>query len=219
VICNSFPRGGIPRVFTGYEDFTTTVEELRSLGECPDYTYLWWDVRPHPRLGTLEIRALDTQSSLRDLTGLVALVHCLAAHEATSGSPRGSSPETLRELSFRAVRDGLDARLLFDGRLRPAREVARHAVALAGAYAADLGCWDELMLVHRILQDGSGAQRQRRAYAAGGMSPMLRRLADETAAAPSAALPRCTQTPTVASRERIVSLLEPATEGVRCSIR
>jgi gamma-glutamyl:cysteine ligase YbdK (ATP-grasp superfamily) len=70
--------------------------------------------------------------------------------------------------------------LLLDGRLVPARELAYHAVGLAGAYAADLGCWDELMLLHRLIQDGNGAERQRRAERDGGLRLVLRRLADQT---------------------------------------
>ncbi len=182
VICNSFPRAGVPREFEDYADFAMTVEDLRALGECPDYSFLWWDVRPHPRLGTLEIRVLDAQSSLEDLAGLVALVHCLAVHEATSRPHRGPSPEVLRELTFRAARDGLDAQLLHDGALRPARELACHAIALAAAYASDVGCWDELMLVHRLLERGNGAERQRRHERAGGLGLAVQRLADETAA-------------------------------------
>jgi glutamate---cysteine ligase / carboxylate-amine ligase len=180
VICDSFPRSGTPREFADYEDYAATVEELQALGECPDYSFLWWDVRPHPRLGTLEIRALDAQSSLYDLAGLVALIHCLAVHAASAPARRGPSPEVLRELNFRATRDGLDARLPLDGRLRPAREIAWHAVALAGAYAADLGCWDELLLLHRLLEDGNGADRQRRNAREGGIQLLLRRLAEET---------------------------------------
>jgi carboxylate-amine ligase len=181
VICNSFPRAGIPREFENYADFAMTVEDLRALGECPDYSFLWWDVRPHPRLGTLEIRILDAQSSLQDLAGLVSLVHCLAVHEATSRPHRGPSSEVLRELSFRAARDGLDAQLLHADGLLPARELACHAVALAGCYAADLGCWEQLMLVHRLLERGNGAERQRRHERSGGLGLVLRRLADETA--------------------------------------
>jgi glutamate---cysteine ligase / carboxylate-amine ligase len=180
VICNSFPRAGTPRSFADYSDFALTVEQLSALGECSDYSYLWWDVRPHPRLGTLEIRALDAQSSMTDLAGLVALVHCLAVHEATAPPAPPESPEVLRELSFRACRDGLDARLVLDGSLRPAREVAHHAIGLAGAYAADLGCWDELMSLHALIEAGNGAIRQRRREREGGMRLLLRGLADET---------------------------------------
>jgi glutamate---cysteine ligase / carboxylate-amine ligase len=184
VICNSFPRAGIPRAFADYSDFAMTVEQMRALGECSDYSFLWWDVRPHPRLGTLEIRALDAQSSLGDLAGLVALVHCLAAHEATKPPVRDESAEVLRELSFRACRDGLQARLLLDGTLRPVREVACHAIELASAYAADLGCWDELMSLHDLLEAGNGAIRQRRHEREGGLRLLLRRLADETLGTP-----------------------------------
>ncbi|MDA0182087.1 YbdK family carboxylate-amine ligase [Solirubrobacter phytolaccae] len=181
VICNSLPRSGIPRAFADYADYAATVEDLRALGECPDDSYLWWDLRPHPRLGTLEIRALDAQSSLEDLVALVALVHCLAVHEASSPPSRVPGPEVLRELSFRATRDGLDAKLALDGSLRPVREVAYNAVGIASAYAADLGCWEELMLVHRLLERGNGAARQRMNAQEGGLELMLRRLANETA--------------------------------------
>ena len=157
------------------------MEELCALGECPDDSYLWWDLRPHPRLGTLEIRVLDAQSSLEDLVALVALIHCLAVHEASAPPRRVPGPEALRELSFLATRDGLDAKLLLNGSLRPVREVAHHAVGIAGAYAADLGCWEELMLVHRLIERGNGAARQRPTRELGGMGLMLRRLADETA--------------------------------------
>src|SRR4051794_3718007 len=184
VICNSFPRAGIPRAFADYSDFALTVAEMGALGECSDYSYLWWDVRPHPRLGTLEIRALDAQSSLDDLAGLVALVHCLAVHEATTPAARGQSGEVLRELSFRACRDGLDARLVLDGMLRPVREVAYHAIELASAYAADLGCWDALMSLHDLIEAGNGAIRQRRDEREGGLRLLLRRLADETLGMP-----------------------------------
>jgi carboxylate-amine ligase len=187
VICNSFPRSGIPRAFADYDDFASTVEELCGLGECPDYSFLWWDVRPHPRLGTLEIRVLDAQSSLEDLAGLVALIHCLAVHEAGAPPQPAPGPEALRELSFRAARDGLDARLALEGRPLPVRVIARHAIAVAAAYAGDLGCWDELMRLHRMLEMGNGAQRQRRDGRQGGMRLVLRRLADETAGRPTTA--------------------------------
>jgi carboxylate-amine ligase len=184
VICNSLPRSGVPRAFDDYADYAATVAELRALGECPDDSYLWWDLRPHPRLGTVEIRALDAQSSLDDLVALVALIHCLAVHEASTPR-RGRQPgaEALRELSFRATRDGLNARLMLDGALRPVREVAFHALGIASAYAADLGCWDELMLVHQLLERGNGDARQRANAHEGGIELMLQRLADETVSA------------------------------------
>jgi glutamate---cysteine ligase / carboxylate-amine ligase len=180
VITNSFPRSGIPRCFDGYGDFEQTVNELRVLGDCPDYSLIWWDVRPHPRLGTLEIRALDAQSSHEDVAALVALAHCLAVHEA--GSPPGPplSPEALRAMSFAATRDGLDARVPFDGAMVPARNAAVLALTLVGHEAVDLGCWDELTAVRRILERGNGADRQRAAAAREGLSGVLEFLVADT---------------------------------------
>ena len=70
--------------------------------------------------------------------------------------------------------------MLFRSDLRPAREVACHAIEIASAYAADLGCWDELTGLHALLEAGNGATRQRRDEREGGLRLLLRRLADET---------------------------------------
>jgi carboxylate-amine ligase len=180
VICNSFPRSGIPRAFLDYQDFEDTVRDLQLVGDCPDYSLIWWDLRPHPRLGTLEIRALDAQSSTDDLAALVALAHCLAVHEAGAPPDRDIRPEALRAMSFGANRDGLDARVPFDGAMLPARNAAQLALALVGHQAVELDCWDELMLVQRLLERGNGASRQRDACRTAGFPGMLRMLATET---------------------------------------
>jgi glutamate---cysteine ligase / carboxylate-amine ligase len=180
VINNSFPRSGIPRAFADYEDFEDTVRDLQLVGDCPDPSLIWWDLRPHPRLGTLEIRALDAQSSTDDLAALVALAHCLAVHEAGAPPTRDIGPEALRAMSFAANRDGLDARVPFDGAMLPVRNAAVLALALVGHQAVELGCWDELMLVQRLLERGNGAIRQRDAAATTGIPGALRMLAAET---------------------------------------
>jgi glutamate---cysteine ligase / carboxylate-amine ligase len=181
VICNALPRSGIPRRFADYADFAAVVEDLQHVGDCPDYSLIWWDVRPHPRLGTLEIRALGAQASLEDLAALVALAHALAVHEATTAvSGPVLSPEALRAASFAATRDGLDASVPFDGELVPVRHAAVLALTLVGHEAVSLGCWDELMHIRRLLERGNGAARQRQAAAESGMPGVLAMLARET---------------------------------------
>jgi glutamate---cysteine ligase / carboxylate-amine ligase len=183
VISNAFPRSGIPRRFADYADFEAVVRGLQEVGDCPDYSLIWWDVRPHPRLGTLEIRALDAQASLEDLTALVALAHVLAVHEATTGySGPDLAPEALRAISFAATRDGLDAHVPFEGALLPVRHAATLTLTLVGHEAVELGCFDELMLIQRLLERGNGAARQRRAAAQDGMPGVLSLLARETMA-------------------------------------
>ena len=161
VICNSLPRSGMPRALDGYADYVATVEELRALGEFPDDSYLWWDLRPHPRFGTLEIRALDAQSSLEDLVALVSLVHCLAVHEASSPprrlpGPRGAARAELPRHARRA---------------RRAAAARRRAAARAGSGAARRRDRERLRRRPRLLggadarppalERGNGAARQR----------------------------------------------------------
>jgi glutamate---cysteine ligase / carboxylate-amine ligase len=180
VICNGFPRSGIPRSFADYADYARTVHELARVGDCPEYSLIWWDVRPHPRLGTLEIRTLDAQSSPDDLAALIALAHCLAVHEASAPVAPPISSEALRAMSFAATRDGLDASVPFDGAMLPVRNAAVLAVTLVGYEAVELGCWDELMLLQRLMERGNGAVRQREAAAHCGLRGVLELLAGET---------------------------------------
>jgi glutamate---cysteine ligase / carboxylate-amine ligase len=167
----------IPRAFANWDDYCEAVAVWLAAGALPDYTYLWWDIRPHPKLGTVEVRAMDAQSRLRSVAGLAELVHALAA-ACADGHGRVEPAEALTESSFRAGRDGLDAGIWWAGRMRPLREVAAETLATARSYARGNGL-DE---VERILREGNGADRMRRAHAVGGMPAVLARLVDEAAA-------------------------------------
>src|SRR6202034_728294 len=78
VTIRGWPRSGVPRAMRDFEDFCETADRLCRAAQVEDYTWFWWKLRPHPKLGTVEIRALDTQASLLDTAALVALTHCLA---------------------------------------------------------------------------------------------------------------------------------------------
>jgi carboxylate-amine ligase len=179
-----YPRGDIPRAFASFEDFEESVAAVVAAGDAPDYTFLWWDIRPHPNLGTVEVRAMDAQSSLATIAGLAGLIHGLARAAADAPVPaNGWSPrEALMESSFRAARDGMHATLLHDGTLRPVPEIARAAMARARPFARELGSDGALAQLERVLADGAGADRQRAAFTRGGMRAVLEHLAAETAA-------------------------------------
>jgi carboxylate-amine ligase len=181
----------LPRAFHDYDDYAATMAATVAAGDLPDYTFLYWDVRPHPKLGTVEVRAMDAQASLWSIGAIAALIRALARREAErhgaagiggDGVPR----EALVEASFAAARDGLDARLPLDGSLRPAREVIRATLELARPFARELGDEDALAGVERILAEGNGADRQRAAHARGGMEAMLGLLVAEAEAPQSA---------------------------------
>jgi carboxylate-amine ligase len=181
VTIRAWPRSGVPRAMRDFDDFRDAAELLTRAADVPDYTWFWWKLRPHPRLGTVEVRALDAQGSLEDTAALVALTHCLARAVGDSGIEFGPAipSEVLEEGMFRAARFGTSAKLPDShGRLRPMREVLDQALALAGGYAAELGCVDELELLPGLLERGGGAGRQRAAYEIAGMDALLR---DQTA--------------------------------------
>ncbi|HST38654.1 MAG TPA: YbdK family carboxylate-amine ligase [Conexibacter sp.] len=193
VTMRGWPRSDVPRAMRDFEDFCTASALLVRAADVPDYTWFWWKLRPHPRLGTVEIRALDTQTSLDDLAGFVALVHCLARHEtereaaAAESDPPG---ELLDEAVFRAARYGVDAELPdAEGRLTPVRALLDELLATVGGHARELDCVAELELLRGLVDRGGGAGRQRRAHAIGGMGTLLRETTALTAAGAPAAPP------------------------------
>jgi gamma-glutamyl:cysteine ligase YbdK (ATP-grasp superfamily) len=137
-------------------------------------------LKPKSQGPALEIRCLDAQSSVGDLEALVALVHCLVYHEAITGDPRHPEKEILDEATFRAVRDGLDARISTGGPMHHVQHLARDAMDLGGGYAPSLGCDGALQGLDRLLGEGNGAVRQRRSFEAAGMPGVLRQLVAET---------------------------------------
>jgi carboxylate-amine ligase len=166
----------LPRAFASYDDWAQTVQAAVAAGDLVDYTFLWWDVRLHPRLGTVEVRAMDAQGPLWSVAALAALVHGLALRAAGDETPRPPTPrEALVEASFAAARDGLGARLPLEGTLRAVPDVARAAVALAAPHVPA----SALDGVERILREGTGADRQRAAHERGGMEAVLALLAAE----------------------------------------
>ena len=176
-----YPRADIPRAFAGWEDYAETMALVVAAAGVEDYTFLWWDIRPHPRLGTLELRAMDGQARIGAVCGLSALVHglVLAALEEPEAPPLPR--EALVEGSYRAGRDGLAATVWDGGRMRPVREAAEAALEGARPHARELGTDGALEEIERILRDGNGADRMRAAHAAGGMAAVLERLVTETA--------------------------------------
>ncbi len=176
-------RSGVPRAVRDFEDFAAMAARLARAAEVPDYTWFWWKLRLHPRLGTVELRALDVQASVADLEVVVALVHALGRFHATA--PPGEDPpaELVEEGSFRAGRFGVAGTLPGpDGTPRPVADLAHAAVARAREHADDLGCRDAVDAVADLVRRGGGAARQREAHALGGMPMLLRELTALTSA-------------------------------------
>ncbi len=165
-IFETFPRAGLPPAFPDYESFESYVDLMVDSGAMDDYTFCWWDVRPHAKIGTIELRILDSQTSVDHAVALTALTQCLVA-SSLSDSPRGPYHRELAlENKWRASRHGLDA-AFYDLQKRtnvPAREVARALVKELRPVSQDLRCEAELLNVLEIVEGGTGSQHQRRVY-------------------------------------------------------
>jgi carboxylate-amine ligase len=166
-IFETFPRAGLPPAFPDYEAFESYVDLMVDAGAMDDYTYCWWDVRPHPRIGTIELRILDSQTSLASAVSLTALTQCLVRRMLEDdGSKEPYNKDMAQENRWRSARHGMDAAFYnaATGNTVPARDAARTLVEELTPHAQDLGCESELEGVMDIVEGGTGSQRQRRIY-------------------------------------------------------
>jgi carboxylate-amine ligase len=177
ITLRAWARSGAPRAFASFGDFEESTEALTAVAEVPDYTFHWWKLRPHPRLGTVELRALDVQARPEHTAALVAAVQSLARHEAQAEPVAGPASEILDEASFKAARAGVAA-MLPDaaGRLRPVTDLLDEAMELARPVARALGCAEELEGLTALAGQGGGAGLQHVAHRKGGMGGLLRAL-------------------------------------------
>jgi carboxylate-amine ligase len=129
---------------------------------------VWWDIRPHPNFGTIELRICDGLPTIDEVTAVAAIAQCLVDQMDTQLDRGYQLPEPrawiVRENKWRAGRYGLDAEIIVDARgtVRPVREALRELVDELTPVAGRLGCADELAVALRILERGASCDRQRR---------------------------------------------------------
>ncbi len=169
-ILEGLPRSGPPPHLDSFGEFESLVERGVRAGCFPDYTHIWWDVRPHPKLGTVEVRVCDAQTRAESVAAITALIQSLVATLGIAfecGESPAAEPEIiLEENKWRAARDGLEGRLIDieHDTERSAREAILVVLERCEPAAAVLGCAAELEGVDAILARGSGAQEQLGVY-------------------------------------------------------
>jgi len=165
-IFRAFPRVGVPPAYRGWEDYERQVEFMVRSGVMEDYTYLWYDVRAHPKLGTVETRVCDSQTRVEHTLALAALIQAMVRelgehHDA--GKRLSDYPwQMLDENKWLAARHGLDGELvdLPKAERVPARTLARRLLDRLREHAQDLGSAGELEGIEDLLSRGNGASRQ-----------------------------------------------------------
>lgn len=173
-VFEQLPTAGLPHQLAGWDDFQTYLGSLVSSNAVASIREVWWDVRPHPEFGTVELRMCDGLPTMQEVGAVAALAQCLV-HQLDTQLDRGytlprPTPWLLRENKWRAARYGLDAELIINdaGVTRPVRDALSELVDELVPVAGRLGCTDELARV-RVLAAGPGpAGRQRAAVEAAG---------------------------------------------------
>ena len=186
-VFGAFPRTGLPREFGSYAEYVEALDALIRADAIPEPTFIWWDLRLQPHLGTLEVRAMDAQVDVAGTAPLLALVQCLVRAGAEDDPPGASPPpEVLDENRFLAARDGVEARLIEGTRRVPLPVLLEGVLERCRPHAAVLGCETELEEAATLGRE-NGAARQRRAGKDLGVTGIAGALADAyTAPAPPA---------------------------------
>ena len=182
----TFPRSRTPPPFSDYREFSAYVGALERAGAVDDYTKIWWDVRPHPRLGTVEVRAMDAVARVEDAIALAAYVQALVRHAVEAAPlplPTALDSALARENKWQAIRYGLEAVTITanEGPL-PIRGVIHRTLEELAVDAAALGSEAAIAGIEQISRRGTGAERQLATFAAtGDIRAVARQVVAETA--------------------------------------
>jgi carboxylate-amine ligase len=172
MVFSAFPRSGVPPRFESYDEFAEVVGQLERTGCIADYTHIWWDIRPHPKLGTVELRICDAVTRVEDAVALSAyfqaLVKMLCEHVESGGTVPSFHRILTTENKWLAARHGLSAPImdLVTGRRNrvPVGQLVRRTLRDLEPHARELGCERELQEIEGILSRGNGAENQLRVW-------------------------------------------------------
>jgi glutamate---cysteine ligase / carboxylate-amine ligase len=188
----AFPRSGPPPRFRDYAEYAEVIGYLEHTGCIADYTHIWWDIRPHPKLGTVEIRICDSVTRVEDAVAIAAFCQALVKHYCELYDEAGEVPSYHRILTtenkWLSVRYGLEAPImdLETGRRNrvAVAQLVRRRLRDLEPHARELGSERELEGIMEILRRGNGSDRQLRVYNANrDIVEVAREIAEATEAA------------------------------------
>jgi carboxylate-amine ligase len=167
-VFENLPTAGLPFYFKNWDDYAQLIKNYIATDTIETIREIWWDIRPHPDFGTLELRICDAPSSIKEILAITALTQCLTAR-FSSDFDRGVEPPRIhpsitRENKWRACRYGLDADLITENGKEtvPAKKAIKKLVAYVKKEATELGAVKYLKSIDDILEYGDGASRQLR---------------------------------------------------------
>lgn len=180
LVFENMPRTGIPPVFKSFADYDQYVDTMAAVGAlgskssgkpsgdigAKDATKIWWDARPHPNWGTLEVRVADMCTTIDECICIAAIIQSLIAKliklRNQNMSWRIYASHLIDENKWRAVRYGIDGKLIDFGIEEevPMRFLAREIVELVDDVVDELGTRKDVEHIFQIIENGSSADRQ-----------------------------------------------------------
>ncbi len=173
-VLEAMPTAGFPHMLKDWDEFAHMYSSLHSAGAIAGIREIWWDVRPHPEFGTVELRMCDGLATMGEISAVAALAQCLVRRIGDSidaGEEVPTPPRwILRENKWLAARYGLDAQIVVDdkGHRETLRDTIRPLLERVAPHAEMLGCTDDLARVADVLDHGASYERQRQVVADGG---------------------------------------------------
>jgi glutamate---cysteine ligase / carboxylate-amine ligase len=173
-VFEGLPTAGLPPRLRGWDDFETLMEGLLHAGVISSIREIWWDCRPHPDFGTVELRMCDGITNMDEVASLAAMAQSLVTwlvDRFDAGEPLPTCAEwVVRENKWLASRHGLDSSFIvdMDGNRRAAEELVLELVEQLRPTAKRLHCIGELEGIEDIIERGPSYRRQREIVAAGG---------------------------------------------------
>ncbi|MBA3533471.1 MAG: carboxylate-amine ligase [Ardenticatenales bacterium] len=188
VIFRRFPRTGIPYTFSSHAEYDRFVQTLVQTGSIPNASKIWWDARPHHKYPTLEFRVPDLCTTVDEALCIAALFQALVLKlwkmRVENTTFRQYSPALIDENKWRAVRYGIEGKLIDFGRAEelPARQLIHELVEFVDDVVDELGSRREVEYAYTMLQQGTSADRQLRVFEESGQSleAVVDHLAKET---------------------------------------
>jgi carboxylate-amine ligase len=169
-VFDKFPRTNIPDVYSSWSEFENYVDLLIRTKCIDNAKKIWWDIRPHPHFPTLEFRICDMPMRLEETIAIAALCQAVIAklyqlHERNL-SFRHYSRALIMENKWRAARYGLEGKLIDFGKQQevPVRQLIAEIREFVSDVVEELGSGQEIAYIDRILEEGSGADRQLRVF-------------------------------------------------------
>jgi carboxylate-amine ligase len=166
-IFEQLPTAGLPYQLNGWSEFEAFMSTLVAAQAIESIREVWWDVRPHPNFGTVELRICDGLPTLSEVAAMGALSQCLVEWMDTLCDRGFALPQPrqwiTRENKWRAARYGIDAQIIVDegGELVPVRRAIAELVEELGPIASRLQCADELQFALEMIKTGPSYLRQR----------------------------------------------------------